>query len=37
MKPACRGEYEVVLENGDSLKLSRTYRAELETRIGDLP
>lgn len=37
MKPACRGEYEMVLENGDSLKLSRTYRAELERRIGDLP
>jgi len=35
MKPACRGEYEVVLENGDWLKLSRTYRAELERRIGD--
>jgi len=35
MKPACRGEYEVVLENGHSLKLSRTYRAELERRIGD--
>lgn len=36
MKPACRGEYEVVLENGQTLKLSRTYRAELERRIGDL-
>ncbi len=36
MKPACRGEYEVVLESGDSLKLSRTYRAELERRIGEL-
>jgi two-component system LytT family response regulator len=35
MKPACRGEYELVLQNGDALKLSRTYRAELERRIGD--
>ncbi len=35
MKPACRGEYEVVLATGQSLKLSRTYRVELERRIGD--
>jgi len=35
MRPACRGEYEVVLSGGASLKLSRTYRAELENRIGD--
>ena len=35
MKPACRGEYEVVLSSGDTLKLSRTYRTELERRIGD--
>jgi two-component system LytT family response regulator len=36
MKPTCRGEYEIVLETGESLKLSRTYRAELERRIGEM-
>jgi two-component system LytT family response regulator len=36
MRPACRGEYEVVLANGVSLKLSRTYRAGLENKIGEM-
>jgi len=35
LKPACRGAYEVLLESGQSLKLSRSYRPELERRIGD--
>ncbi|MFH2002481.1 MAG: LytTR family DNA-binding domain-containing protein [Planctomycetota bacterium] len=34
MQPAFSGEFTVILKNGEELKLSRKYRAELERRIG---
>jgi len=34
LQPFYRGEYVVVLHNGVALKLSRGYRANLETRLG---
>lgn len=34
MQPAFSGEFTVILQNGEELKLSRKYRAELESRIG---
>lgn len=33
--PLCRGEYLVRLTDGREIKLTRTYRAELEARLGD--
>ena len=34
LQPFFRGEYVVVLQNGNTLKLSRGYRDTLEARLG---
>jgi two-component system LytT family response regulator len=34
LEPVSHGEFEVVLKNGARLRLSRTYRAHLEQRLG---
>jgi two-component system LytT family response regulator len=34
LEPASHGEFEVVLKNGSRTRVSRTYRAQLEHRLG---
>jgi two-component system LytT family response regulator len=34
LEPISHGEFEVVLKNGSRLRISRTYRAQLEKRLG---
>jgi two-component system, LytTR family, response regulator len=34
LEPASHGEFEVVLKNGSRARVSRTYRAQLEKRLG---
>jgi two-component system LytT family response regulator len=34
LEPASHGEFEVVLKNGSRARVSRTYRAQLEQRLG---
>lgn len=34
LEPATHGEFEVVLKNGSRTRVSRTYRAQLEQRLG---
>jgi two-component system LytT family response regulator len=34
LQPISHGEFELVLKNGDRLRVSRTYRAHLEKRLG---
>jgi Response regulator of the LytR/AlgR family len=34
LEPASHGEFEVVLKNGSRARVSRTYRAQLERRLG---
>ena len=34
LRPCSRGEYMVKLEGGDEVKLTRTYRGDLESRLG---
>ena len=34
LEPISHGEFEVVLKNGARSKISRTYRAQLEKRLG---
>lgn len=36
LQPAFSGEYAVILETGEELKLTRSYRTELEKRLGKL-
>jgi two-component system LytT family response regulator len=34
LKPISHDEFEVVLKNGSRSRISRTYRAQLESRLG---